>query len=289
MQISSNKKSQYSIPLNIPQMFSDVRISPSQSDAKTSSNSENTLKKAKSLKTQICDICAKSYSCYPALYTHKRNKHNIIPVTGKPLIFKNVLKQKKFKYKTILTDKKNSTNVLDALSIYEEILLSLHRDPNCILYDPFLKVENHTALKKLKELAYLNRNETNEIIKNAKIDEAISIYIIYFAEVDSNMELVRLNLLFCVLLRIYLNTTGWDHIRKYVSSNMSVNYTYSGSFTEVVDCTFIPDLINTFISVFIKLDKKFHIDEKKLNELAFNFCNWLFINNLTNYKVIYNQ
>ena len=48
-----------------------------------------------------CQICKKSYLSYPALYTHNRNKHDIIPITDKPTIFtskKSALNKYCFKY-----------------------------------------------------------------------------------------------------------------------------------------------------------------------------------------------
>lgn len=47
----------------------------------------------------ICEKCSSSYLSYPALYTHKKNKHSIIPVTSKNKLFKSSLAiGTKFKY-----------------------------------------------------------------------------------------------------------------------------------------------------------------------------------------------
>lgn len=50
-----------------------------------------------------CELCHKQYLSYAALYTHKRNKHNIIPITARPKIFKASFHKQKFHY----TDRKS--------------------------------------------------------------------------------------------------------------------------------------------------------------------------------------
>jgi hypothetical protein len=76
---------------------------------------------------------------------------------------------------------------------------------------------------------------------------------------------------------------GWDYVQIYKRFNV-LNYKRNGLFTARFDCNLIPDMINEFAEVFIKLEEELHIEEEYLLDICHNFCNWLFINNLSNFK-----
>ena len=66
-----------------------------------------------------CQICKKSYLSYPALYTHNRNKHDIIPITDKPTIFtskKSALNKYCFKYNQSNLSFNNNDDITQTLN-----------------------------------------------------------------------------------------------------------------------------------------------------------------------------
>ena len=76
----------------LDQFKSPLLIEPLAGHMQKKNNNSIKKKRARKVdkadKLYCCDECNKAYMSYPALYTHKRNKHNIIPITDKPNIFK---------------------------------------------------------------------------------------------------------------------------------------------------------------------------------------------------------
>jgi hypothetical protein len=237
----------------------------------------------------VCSTCSKAYYSYPALYTHKRNKHNIIPITCKQEIFTKSFGNIKFKYNALESSLKSKEIRELLLSKYQEKLLSFFTDPECLLYRDGFALDVYPGLIKLQKYSQLTQDEAREVLKTAKIDDVLSIYLVSFAEVVRKDFLVDTAATYCILLRTYLNTVGWDYKRRFIEVGVNVEFEYKGPYTEWNDCREIPDLINEFISVFVKMDERFHIDEKYLFDLTRNFCNWLFVNNLTNFKLVPNE
>jgi hypothetical protein len=253
------------------------------------------LKKARRTKSDyqhksfLCTICGKAYYSYPALYTHKRNKHNVIPITGKQTIFKKSMNKYKFKYSAIESSLKNNELKDELLNTYKEKLIKLYTDPGCILYTDNFSPETNTGFRRLQMFSYTTQLELKEMIRNAKIDDALTIYLFSFMEVVERDFFIDITTTYCILLRTYLNAIGWDYKRKFIRASVNIDFDYKGSFCEYNDCKEIPDLINEFISVFMHMDEKFHIEETYLLDITRNFCNWLFVNNLTNFKLFPNE
>jgi hypothetical protein len=103
-------------------------------------------------------------------------------------------------------------------------------------------------------------------------------------------KLYHLALTFSILIREYLNIVGWDYKKKYVKFGINIQFDYTGEFTQKNNCEDIPDLINDFVSCFIALDdNKFNLNMEEFVDIVRNFCNWLFVNDLTSYKITEND
>jgi hypothetical protein len=236
----------------------------------------------------ICPVCGKAYYSYPALYTHKRNKHNVIPITGKQPIFKKNKNSYKFKYSALESNNKNIKLRESLEQTYRAKLLDFFADPKCILYSNGFCPDDYPGLHKLKKYSFIPQKEIKEILKNATIDDALAIYLSSFVEVTRKDFFKDLVTTYIILLRTYLNTIGWEYKRKFKDAGVNVEFDYTGAFTSLNDCKEITDLINEFISVFMYMDKKFYIEEKCLKDITMNFCNWLYVNDLTNFKLVTN-
>jgi len=98
-------------------------------------------------------------------------------------------------------------------------------------------------------------------------------------------------IIFCLLLREFLNITGYDYLQKYEKFNLleEIEKTHNSLFTQKFVCEYIPEFINDFLEIFLQL---FNLDfyeinpKDKLREFCSNFCSWLHSNNLTNCKIV---
>lgn len=231
-----------------------------------------------------CNNCGKRYYSYPALYTHKRNKHNIIPITNKHGIFKN--NPTKFKYSAIYKKSLNHQVLFDyIIERYTQTIIKYFTDSRNILYQKNFDINQQYGLQMLKSKTFLDI----KLNKNTFIDHALNIYLYNFIIVSSDNHLKEIVIRFVILLREYLNIAGWDYKKKYFDHGIKIIFNPIGSYTLHNTCEEIPDLINDFISVFVNMDiNKFDMNSKDIFDLCHNFCNWLFVNDLTNYKATAN-
>ena len=173
---------------------------------------------------------------------------------------------------------------------WELIMKGLYLNKECILYN-----ENYNILK--NKFGILMRNiskcKVTQILKAEKekplIDEVLLVYMITFHNITNNIDLLNVIIKFCILLREYLNSFGWDAFKTCEEYGVYTGYDTNQHFTNSMDCEYIPDLLNDFVSVFLELDPLFYIEKKILIRLCENFCNWLFANNLTSFKLYYNE
>lgn len=244
-----------------------------------------------------CNYCQKNYLSYPALYTHKRNKHNIIPITGKQDLFKNYGKnssyQKKFKYSALENLNCDFYELINFLiKKFIKCLEELFSNPNSVLYNNDFTLDSHEGLLILKCMQLKNSDKINFNDPNVKpcIDDILIVYVLNFCKVAREDNVLEWVIKFVLLIREYLNIVGWDYKRLFNDFKVKVDFNRKGSYTMHNDAQEIPDLINEFISVFIEIDENlFGFELKKLLDLTDNFCNWLFVNNLTSFKITLNE
>jgi len=254
---------------------------------------------------------------YPALYTHKRNKHNIIPITGKQDIFKNKKEVKspnlgsviapKYRYSALETFDDLSAILSSIKAVYSQVFEEIYMCKESLLFREGLRVDDHEGFNLL--LNYENKVKDSLVSGGnmekilpccsvrkeddpvPKIDDVFISYMINFFKVmGDSTELNLLVAKFFIVFREYLNITGWDYKKNFIKYEVSLPLAENGSYTQCNDCEDIPDLINNFLSVFIRMDKNmFNISMKELLDIIKNFCNWLFVNNLTNFKIAEND
>jgi hypothetical protein len=239
-------------------------------------------------KNYKCEFCIKSYLSYPALYTHKRNKHNIIQISHKPTIFQKNIISPKSRYIDLEAINANVEFRSRVINSYKIKLIWLFKDPQCILYKDDFNPDDYPGLIKLKSSSAHPYNEMKELLENTTIDDSLMIYLLSFIEMSRKDNFIDSLITYCILLRTYLNLIGWDYKRKFVEAGVNKDLNYDGAFTKCNDYNDVPDLLNNFISVFMQMDEKFYIEKDFLMDITRNFCNWLNVNNLTRFKLVPN-
>jgi hypothetical protein len=250
-----------------------------------------------------CDLCSKSYSYKSALNTHKRNKHT--PLKKQPS--NNNITEKKTSRRSSKQELTNNAsqyskdNIEYLAQLYYNRLISYFGDKDCILYKVDSLITTTTAAHGgYRALNNLTESRVKAVLSdknNCNIDDVLSMYILSVSRCDEhsgdnnnniendyvNLELV---ISYCIILREYLNLTGWDLYKKYNDYGVVIGrLKFNNEFTGVSNCHNIPDLINDFVSVFVKIDPAFDMDEVNLLRITDNLCNWLFVNGFTNLKV----
>lgn len=175
---------------------------------------------------------------------------------------------------------------------YGRHLENIFKNENCILFKENYDIIQHKGLSIINK--FKEGSADKIIIPDAKtkpcIDEIMIIYLIYFIKVTRSDTLVDQVVKFIILLREYINLIGWDYKKLFMEYDVKVDFNYKGAYTSYNSCEEIPDFINDFISIFIEMDYVFFkIEEKYLFDLSKNFCNWLFVNNMTSFKISPNE
>jgi len=178
--------------------------------------------------------------------------------------------------------------IIDVLNIK---MTSLYSNPDCILYNDNYSINNNKLYQMFMKITESRIHEIMNLERSFEpvIDEVLVTYMLTFIKITKNENLLDMIVKFCILLREYLNNFGWSFKRLFNDFNVDVKFDKSGSFCQINDCQYIPDLINDFLSVFIELDNHFEIEKKYLLCITDNFCNWLFVNNFTNFKINHND
>ncbi len=237
----------------------------------------------------ICAVCKRRYFSYPALYTHKRNKHNVIPITGKDDIFKNMIvksRSKKFKYSEIENSKKDlKAHIIRIVETYKSHVTRLYENKNSILFQHDFNLDHHEGVKILEKILKLNDFRLEVPTKEMSIDKILILYLLYFVRVVDDPQLVEIVTSFVILMREHLNIVGWDYKKKYYEFGIPTDYTTDCDFTQKNCCEDIPEFVNEFNSVFLKMEEPLLLPEDESHDLTKNFCNWLFVNNITSLKI----
>jgi len=160
---------------------------------------------------------------------------------------------------------------------------------NNIFYKPNFNLKDYPLFKYFNEFKNNKKHITipkpNE---NPSIDSLFVIYYIFFVEVSREKLLCSLAIKMLILLREYLNLVGWDNIKLYYDYKIyTTRFIYEGDYTNSSYTEEIPDLMNDFMNSFITLDDNTNL--KDFSDIVHNFCNWLFVNDFTNYKVFYEE
>jgi hypothetical protein len=228
------------------------------------------------------------------LYTHKRNKHNIIPITGKPEIFKlgnSLSNLGKFKYNAFEANSNIQGNVKEIIHSFQSVCLQFYFDEKSTFFNPVYQIQNDKFLYFLNMIlnSKIQKIEIPKPEDNPCIYQVLSVYLILLMEVTREKFFTDLLVKFVFLLREYLNIVGWDH-KKFLSDfGLMKKFQVNDEFCSVNGCEEIPELVNNFIGVFIEMDPLFSSYSKDLTDISQNFCYWLFINGFTDYKLCKNE
>ncbi len=278
----------------------EVRIPSFLLEKKERLDSENRkvvyLKRKRKSKKEItgrdfsCSICKKGYLSYPALYTHRRNKHNIIPITGKPEFFKSnpANPLTKFRYNALETTNDVRGIIGTIISIYRNL-----SEKYFLSNDSFLQkiydVEDDKLISLLKYYQE-HRMERPKIPKFEEegdyIDNILAVYLILILEVTREKFYAELIVKFVFLFREYINVFGWEHKKFLHEYGLNDNLVIEGEYCQQNNCEEVPELVNDFIASFLELDPSFQDgDIKDMSDICQNFCYWLLINGLTCFKL----
>lgn len=229
--------------------------------------------------------CKKAYISYAALYTHRRNKHNIIPITNKQDLFKIDDRNNALTFKYSKENDDYGKIALKITEAYENVKETVSTNQA----SPFYGTKGYDAefINNFK-----SKYKTSKDLKIPKPDKAptidvlLTIYAIHFVRVADTKYFLSLISKFLFLIRTYLNLIGWDLIKllnifEITDNNLSIDC----CFTQTANIEFVPDLMEDFATAFIDLDPHFSEFKVQLTDLIKNFCIWLFNNHFTNLKL----
>lgn len=313
----NNKQSKRIIILNSPEKLD------SSIKKKTSNifNKKDNITKRKYLKSSqikqedhkyLCKICGKVYINYPAFYTHKRNRHNIISISHRNNLFKsnntnkrysntgkqeNVYSSIKYNYNSISYGKFINFEFSDFLiRKMKETFGAIYKNRASFLYSEKLDIDSHVFLEFLEKykIIFSNKIFIPPASLKLSIDEILIIYYILFSKVTNDEGLVETATIFIVYFREYLNIYGWFSFRYFLKFEVFGKLENEKIFTANNFIQFIPDFADNFINAFIRIPgiiSIFQNDEQieNLENLCKNLCHWLFVNELSNLKLILNE
>ena len=236
-----------------------------------------------------CEICLKSYLSYPALYTHRKLKHNTnINCSGrsrgrpKKEVNGNNLEKRKYnpinytffskEERTGRTDPKTEINkCID--TAFSELYSKENKERNELRNMKFnILIENHPFLYKFKQDKHdIYRNVINEY----QIIDIVLIDYLNKMSMFCNSQYFTKLIKFVTLFR--------EHVNKY-NYNKTKKNSENKEYTEVNDAENFPDSANEFITKFLHPKGKetdFGFNKEESIDLTQNLCYWLYENNYT--------
>ena len=238
-------------------------------------------------RTFICELCGKSYLSYPALYTHRKQKHNtnLSSGRGRGRPKKDISEQnfERLKYNPCNFSYFQKDNRKGETTEFKKVIL----DAFNFLYnikDDTSKNERN-KLRKMKEYNNIsehplfNKFLNNPHNKDEKIDEnenkiTDDVFIDYLNKVSSycNPDFFEKILIFVALFREHVNQAYKDKV------STGLEYTAEEKAEDV------PDTSNEFILDFIDPDENnndFGFNKDECIDLIQNLCHWMYENNFT--------
>ncbi len=245
---------------------------------------EDNKKKTDNHRTFKCQECDKCYLSYPALYTHRKQKHNINHMNGgkrgRPKKITPQNNQEKIKY-----------NPLDASFFLKE-----ERTGNVQNEDDFkfsinlafnsLYNDDKKDIIKLKKMNFYSNVISHPFLKmflsdnhdvNIKIeDEEIAIDYVFIDYLNKmslhcNKEYYAKLIMFILLYREFINLKKIDKNKNYSNNHNAED---------------VPELSNDFINDFLEPENNyFDFDKEESINLTQNLCHWMYENNFTSSKL----
>lgn len=239
-----------------------------------------------------CSFCGKSYLSYPALYTHKKNKHKeeeriadavASKSRGRPkarlndgdsLIEDKVVSAETLEYFSII-ERKGETPSDQFPHIFKSVFDEIFVEQWDYLYKSnlkgFIKYTEYDTYPLYTEFLIHFRNPENAGSGEVKCDQVFAEYL-YAVSKITNSAYFKKVVKFVFLYREFLN--------KQHRKEKSEEYTESQTAEDA------PDISNEFLIDFINIeDPKMGYSKEEGTQLTQNFCRWMFDENYTTSKL----
>ena len=238
-------------------------------------------------RTFVCQLCGKSYLSYPALYTHRKQKHNtnLSSGRGRGRPKKDISEQniERIKFNPCGLSFFSKENRKGETTEFKNVIF----DAFNFLYNIKDNYEKSERNKKRKMKEYNNISEHplfNKFLndphnKNEKIDEnenkiTDDVFIDYLNKVSAycNEDFFEKILIFVVLFREYVNQVYSNKVENGIE------------FTTQEKAEDVPDTSNEFILDFIDPDDNnndFGFSKDECIDLIQNLCHWMYEHNFT--------
>ena len=233
-------------------------------------------------RTFICKLCGKIYSSYPALYNHRKQKHNSVKTRerGRPRKNSGETNAEKLKYNPLDSSYFLKENRIGKTNL-NDFEKSINQSFNQIYFN------NKNFFNKKNIIYYNNINEHPFLKKFLFDNHDFYIKIVNEKEISDNLFIDYLNkisllvnpnyftklIIFITLFREFINfkKNSDNNLFEYTSINSAEN---------------IPFLSNEFINDFFSNNNLlFGFNKEESIDLILNFCHWIYINNFTSFKL----
>jgi len=169
-----------------------------------------------------------------------------------------------------------------------EVLGEVYYNPTSILFKSYFNAADYSLVSLL--IQYMDSGLIKVIIpdKDEKVDLVLITYLLLMVEVSTDRGFVKNVIKFVVLLREYLNVSGWDHQKYLMEYGVIKSVSPHMEFCTMCSTEEIPELLNDFLEVFLYLDttNTLRIELKNMEDLTTNFAQWIFLNGFTNLKIL---
>jgi hypothetical protein len=246
-----------------------------------------------------CPNCGKSYLSAPALFNHRKSKHNYVQEgerkgRGRPRkdpLLSNSINQNKKKYETFFDNdlrkiKVNNDNEVINLDTLKQNLSNVFRQCKDSIFPNIDNVENYSfyiflnenwnkeKIDNYEEHGNSLKNTNNNIIKSPPLDEVFFYYIKNVIS-KTNKDYFWFITKFIITFREYLNKSQNNLINKDFITEDKKYY------SQIYNAEKIPDMCNDYFIEFMQPNNYFGLDSNELIELIQHFCYWLVCNNYT--------
>ena len=241
-------------------------------------------------RTFICKLCGKIYSSYPALYNHRKQKHNSVKTRerGRPRKNSGETNAEKLKYNPLDSSYFLKENRIGKTNL-NDFEKSINQSFNQIYF-------NNKNFFNKKNIIYYNNINDHPFLKKFLFDNHdFYIKIVNEKEISDNLFIDYLNkisllvnpkyfikiITFITLFREFIN------IKKKNQEDNNNIISNNKEYTSINSAENLPLLSNEFINDFLESDNLlFGFEKEEIIDLIQNFCNWLYINKFTSFKLI---
>ena len=236
-----------------------------------------------------CPNCGKSYLSAPALFNHRKSKHNYVQEgerkgRGRPRkdpLLSNSINQNKKKYETFFDNdlrkiKVNNDNEVINLDTLKQNLSDVFRQCKDIIFPNIANVENYSFY------IFLNENWNKEKLDG--YEECRS-----SIKNDNIIQYPPLDGVFYYYLKEVISKTNKEYFsfREYINKakNNLIDQNYVTEkkklYTQIYSAESIPDMCNDYFIDFMEPNNYFGLHSNELIELIQHFCYWLVTKNYT--------